>query len=45
MGLNVLNSKQFDTITIRENSEDWKNLMLENECQSFLPKGKLKHFD
>ena len=35
MGLNVLNSKQFDTITIRENSEDWKNLMLENGVNLF----------
>ena len=38
MGLNVLNSKQFDTITIKENSEDWKNLMLENDVNLFYRK-------
>ena len=41
MGLNVLNSKQFDTITIRENSEDWKNLMLENGVNLFYRKENL----
>jgi glycine dehydrogenase len=41
MGLNVLNSKQFDTITIKENSEDWKNLMLENDVNLFYRKENL----
>ena len=41
MGLNVLNSKQFDTITIRENSEGWKNLMLENGVNLFYRKENL----
>ena len=41
MGLNVLNSKQFDTITIRENREDWKNLMLENGVNLFYRKENL----
>ena len=35
MGLNVLNSKQFDTITVQRNNENWENLMLENGVNLF----------
>ena len=36
MGLNVLNSEQFDTITIQRNNENWENLMLENGVNLFI---------
>ena len=35
MGLNVLNSEQFDTITIQRNNENWENLMIENGVNLF----------
>ena len=41
MGLNVLNTKQFDTITIKGNNEDWENLMLENGVNLFYRKENL----
>ena len=38
MGLNVLNSNQFDTITVQTNNENWENLMSDNGINLFYRK-------